>query len=273
MNRVSTFLFAGAAQCASIRNLPEKTPRTAGGTEAAFTRESLERPASDCNSVQKMAAESRKFRRRARKKHRALAALQLVKKGLNKPENGMQAPRRVPPSPVFDSANRIFRCKKSFRRTRTRRQVRLEAREENSGSLELSKVFRQSAGRLLTNTIRLKNVSVQCECAAQSPFAQDASGKAPGFDKAGLKETDETIEKTLRRACGRGRFCMKCMNASCFAAKILCNQRLENWGARRAAFRPYFLRSFIRGSRVRKPAFLMAGFRSTSALTRARAMP
>ena len=36
---------------------------------------------------------------------------QLVKKGLNKPENGMQAPRRVPPSPVFDSANRIFRCK------------------------------------------------------------------------------------------------------------------------------------------------------------------
>ena len=28
------------------------------------------------------------------------------------------------------------------------------------------------------------------------------------------------------------------------------NQRLLNWGARRAAFRPYFLRSFIRGSRV-----------------------
>ena len=34
---------------------------------------------------------------------------------------------------------------------------------------------------------------------------------------------------------------------------------LENWGARRAALRPYFLRSFIRGSRVRKPAFLRIG--------------
>ena len=33
---------------------------------------------------------------------------------------------------------------------------------------------------------------------------------------------------------------------------------MENWGARRAAFRPYFLRSFIRGSRVRKPAFFKA---------------
>ncbi len=29
------------------------------------------------------------------------------------------------------------------------------------------------------------------------------------------------------------------------------NYLLENWGARRAAFRPYFLRSFILGSRVR----------------------
>lgn len=28
-------------------------------------------------------------------------------------------------------------------------------------------------------------------------------------------------------------------------------QRFENWGARRAALRPYFLRSFMRGSRVR----------------------
>ena len=29
------------------------------------------------------------------------------------------------------------------------------------------------------------------------------------------------------------------------------DQRLLNWGARRAALRPYFLRSFMRGSRVR----------------------
>ena len=29
---------------------------------------------------------------------------------------------------------------------------------------------------------------------------------------------------------------------------------MENWGARRAAFRPYFFLSFILGSRVRNPA-------------------
>ena len=42
-------------RCAMRFNLesPEKTPRTACGTEAAFTHESLERPASDCNSVRK----------------------------------------------------------------------------------------------------------------------------------------------------------------------------------------------------------------------------
>ena len=33
------------------------------------------------------------------------------------------------------------------------------------------------------------------------------------------------------------------------------DQRLLNCGARRAALRPYFFLSFIRGSRVRKPAF------------------
>ncbi len=51
------------------------------------------------------------------------------------------------------------------------------------------------------------------------------------------------------------------------------NQRLLNWGARRAALRPYFLRSFIRGSRVRKPAFLRVPRSSGSALHRAREMP
>ena len=34
--------------------------------------------------------------------------------------------------------------------------------------------------------------------------------------------------------------------------------RLENWGARRRPSGPYFLRSFMRGSRVRKPAALRA---------------
>ena len=51
------------------------------------------------------------------------------------------------------------------------------------------------------------------------------------------------------------------------------NQRLENWGARRAAFRPYFLRSFIRGSRVRKPAFFSTGRFSSLCCSRARLRP
>lgn len=37
------------------------------------------------------------------------------------------------------------------------------------------------------------------------------------------------------------------------------NYLFENCGARRAALRPYFFLSFIRGSRVRNPAFLRAG--------------
>ena len=51
------------------------------------------------------------------------------------------------------------------------------------------------------------------------------------------------------------------------------NQRLENWGARRAAFRPYFLRSFIRGSRVRKPAFFRTERFSSLCCSRARDRP
>ena len=40
---------------------------------------------------------------------------------------------------------------------------------------------------------------------------------------------------------------------------------LENWGARRAALRPYFFLSFILGSLVRYPAFLRTGLKSSSA--------
>ena len=40
--------------------------------------------------------------------------------------------------------------------------------------------------------------------------------------------------------------------------------RFENCGARLAALRPYFLRSFIRGSRVKKPAALSVGRYSPS---------
>ena len=38
----------------------------------------------------------------------------------------------------------------------------------------------------------------------------------------------------------------------------------ENCGALRAALSPYFLRSFIRGSRVKYPAFLSVGLNSPS---------
>src|SRR5437879_5848604 len=44
-------------------------------------------------------------------------------------------------------------------------------------------------------------------------------------------------------------------------------------GGVRALFRPYFLRSFILASRVRRPAFFNAGRKSGSYLTSARAMP
>ena len=48
----------------------------------------------------------------------------------------------------------------------------------------------------------------------------------------------------------------------------------ENCGARRAFFKPYFLRSFMRGSRVRKPAFFRTERSSPSLYcSRARATP
>ena len=58
-----------------------------------------------------------------------------------------------------------------------------------------------------------------------------------------------------------------------FCCKIQISQRLLNCGARRAALRPYFLRSFIRGSRVRKPAFFRTARYSGFTSSRARLMP
>src|SRR5206468_2742561 len=49
--------------------------------------------------------------------------------------------------------------------------------------------------------------------------------------------------------------------------------RLENWNRRRAPRWPYFLRSFMRLSRVRKPAFRRACSRVLSYLARARPRP
>src|SRR5439155_16334681 len=49
-------------------------------------------------------------------------------------------------------------------------------------------------------------------------------------------------------------------------------QRFEYWGALRAFFRPYFLLSVTRASRVRNPAFFRAGRRSGSNSHSARAI-
>ena len=49
--------------------------------------------------------------------------------------------------------------------------------------------------------------------------------------------------------------------------------RFENWKRLRAPASPYFLRSFSRGSRVRKPAFFSVDLRVGSYCSKARAMP
>jgi len=66
---------------------------------------------------------------------------------------------------------------------------------------------------------------------------------------------------TRPSSCWDSSFGLKAAKKPLFRAAFgLCRyiryQRLLNWGARRAALRPYFLRSFILGSRVRKPAAL-----------------
>ena len=49
---------------------------------------------------------------------------------------------------------------------------------------------------------------------------------------------------------------------------LLLYYRFENCGALRAALRPYFLRSFIRGSLVRNPAFFRMGLYSSESTSR-----
>ena len=58
-----------------------------------------------------------------------------------------------------------------------------------------------------------------------------------------------------------------------FCCIVTTNYLLENWGARRAAFKPYFFLSFILGSRVRKPAAFREARYSGFSRTRAREMP
>ena len=58
-----------------------------------------------------------------------------------------------------------------------------------------------------------------------------------------------------------------------FAEKCKSAYLLENCGARRAFFKPYFFLSFIRGSRVKKPSFFSAGRLSASTSKSALAIP
>ena len=62
--------------------------------------------------------------------------------------------------------------------------------------------------------------------------------------------------------------CGRCASATGASARGTARQRLVYCGALRARFRPYFLRSFIRGSRVRKPAW-RSGDAGASGSTRA----
>src|SRR3546814_20736727 len=54
---------------------------------------------------------------------------------------------------------------------------------------------------------------------------------------------------------------------------LAANQRFENWKLLRALARPYFLRSTVRLSRVRKPSFFTALRRAGSSLVSAWLMP
>ena len=66
---------------------------------------------------------------------------------------------------------------------------------------------------------------------------------------------------------------LECLFLQAHGSLLRANYLFENCGARRAFFSPYFFLSFIRGSRVRKPAFFRAGRYSSSTSRRAREIP
>ena len=95
-----------------------------------------------------------------------------------------------------------------------------------------------------------------------------------------------SLHKRSGNVCSRVILCRKCPNRAekqqnpdgrsrpgigCKNRKK--TQRLENCGARRAAFKPYFFLSFILGSRVRKPAFFRTGRSSGLNSSKALATP
>ena len=60
----------------------------------------------------------------------------------------------------------------------------------------------------------------------------------------------------------------RCFRGNLLFFDIRLNYLFENCGARRAAFKPYFFLSFIRGSLVKKPAFFNNGRYSSESTSR-----
>ncbi len=111
-----------------------------------------------------------------------------------------------------------------------------------------------------------------CSCKLSLGELGCATSEAP----AALRGADVPIASRLRR--NRRGTTMKAARQKKQAPTKLqvlavASYLLENWGARRAAFKPYFFLSFILGSRVRKPAAFRAARYSGLTFSRARETP
>lgn len=90
-------------------------------------------------------------------------------------------------------------------------------------------------------------------------------------------ETKQRIGFSRRKICAAKRKIRRAYRAADklrnYERKAFQNYLLENCGARRAFFKPYFFLSFALGSRVRNPSFLSAGRSSGCAWMSAREIP
>ena len=87
------------------------------------------------------------------------------------------------------------------------------------------------------------------------------------FLRASSPSAKQDSKRTTKKACLQRKYLQTSQNFG------INNYLLENCGARRAPLRPYFFLSFIRGSRVSRPAFLRVGRRDSSYCRSARAIP
>ena len=121
--------------------------------------------------------------------------------------------------------------------------------------------FHCSRCKVKTCRLPAKNGRKPSRRYGKSPGKPKFSGAFERGDEADVYLNENRKQETKNLRIDR-RFCL-----------IIADYLLLNWGARRAALRPYFLRSFIRGSRVRKPAFLRSLRSSALYLSRAREIP